>query len=295
MNEFDIIMIGNFAKDKLIIDGVEEIASGGGVYYGSVVIRRLGLKVAVITRLHPDDFPRLEELRQEGVEIFTTPADGTSGIANYYQSADMERRICKPIGYGGKYTLDEIPDFKTRMIMLSPLYAGEVDLQLLAALSKRAPVALDIQGFVRVPVEDGLEFKPWAEMAEGLKYVTYLKVDKAEAEFITGETEIESAAEKLHTLGPTEIVLTQSSGITAYVDGKFYFAPFNPRSLAGRTGRGDTCFSTYCSMRLSQDPQTACDWAGVITSLKQELPGPWRGTCQQVATILEKQKAKRIQ
>lgn len=292
MNEYDVLMIGNFAKDKLIVDGVEQTASGGGVYYGSVVIKRLGLRVAVVTRLHPDDFPRLEELRQEGIEVFATPADGTSGIANYYQSADMERRICKPIGFGGKYSLEEIPDFKTRMIMLSPLYAGEVDLQLLSALSKRAPVAMDIQGFVRVPVEDGLEFKPWAEMTEGLKYVTYLKVDKAEAEFITGETEIESAAEKLQTLGPTEIVLTQSSGITAYVDGKFYFAPFNPRSLAGRTGRGDTCFSTYCSMRLSHDPQTACDWAGVITTLKQEIPGPWRGTRQQVEKILDKQEKK---
>ena len=59
MTAFEIIMIGNFARDKLIVDGVEEIASGGGVYYGSVVIHRLGLKVGVITRLHPADFPHL--------------------------------------------------------------------------------------------------------------------------------------------------------------------------------------------------------------------------------------------
>jgi hypothetical protein len=36
MPDVDILMIGNFAKDKLIVDGVEEVASGGGVYYGSV-------------------------------------------------------------------------------------------------------------------------------------------------------------------------------------------------------------------------------------------------------------------
>ncbi len=94
MPEFDIMMIGNFAKDKLIVDGIEEIASGGGVYYGSVVIKRLGLKVAVVTRLHPDDFFRLEELKSEGIEVFATAAEGTSGIANYYKSNDMERRIC---------------------------------------------------------------------------------------------------------------------------------------------------------------------------------------------------------
>jgi len=278
MPEFDIVMIGNFAKDKLIVDGVEEIASGGGVYYGSIVVKRLGASVAVVTRLHPDDFPRLEELRSEGVEVFASQAEGTSGIANYYSSSNMETRICKPIGFGGKYNLAEIPDLKTKVIMLSPIFAGEVDLPLLQALSIRAPVGMDIQGFVRVPVENDLIFQPWVEMVEGLKCITYLKVDKAEAEFLTGLSDLHEAALKLHSLGPKEIILTQTSGVTVLADGKFHTAPFTPRSLAGRTGRGDTCFSTYIAKRLTENAETACRWAGVVTSLKQEVPGPWKGT-----------------
>ena len=286
MPEFDIVMIGNFAKDKLIVDGVEEIASGGGVYYGSVVAKRLGARVAVVTRLHPDDFPRLEELRSEGVVVFATPAQGTSGIANYYSSSNMETRICKPIGFGGKYSLAEIPELKTKVIMLTPLFAGEADLALLRALSKRAPLAMDIQGFVRVPLENDLIFQPWAEMLEGLKCITYLKVDKAEAEFLTGLSDLHAAAIQLHSLGPQEILLTQSSGVTVYADGEFHTAPFTPRSLAGRTGRGDTCFSTYITKRLSADAETACQWAGVVTSRKQEVPGPWKGTLAAVETEL---------
>lgn len=290
MKTYDVVMIGNFAVDKLIVDGVEETASGGGVYYGSVVMRRLGRSVAVITRLHTSEFPRLQELRDEGVDVFATPAEGTSGIANYYQSSDMERRICKPIGFGGAYKLEEIPDLKTRVIMLSPLYAGEVDLSLLKSLSQRAPLAMDIQGFVRVPVADGLEFQPWLEMAEGLRHVTYLKVDKAEAEYLTGETDLSLAAHKLHAMGPKEIVMTQSSGVTVFAEGWFHTAPFTPRSLAGRTGRGDTCFSTYVAMRQEADAGTACKWAGVITSLKQEVPGPWKGSRQQLMEIIEAQE-----
>jgi len=288
MPEFDIVMIGNFAKDKLIVDGVEEIASGGGVYYGSVVAKRLGVRVAVVTRLHPDDFPRLEELRSEGVEVFATQAEGTSGIANYYSSSNMETRLCKPIGFGGKYTLAEIPDLRTKVIMLTPLFAGEADLPLLSALSKRAPVALDIQGFVRVPVQNDLIFQPWMEMNEGLKCVTYLKIDKAEAEFLTGLSDLHEAVIKLHSLGPKEIVLTQTSGVTVYADGKFHTAPFTPRSLAGRTGRGDTCFSTYIAKRLRENAETACRWAAVVTSLKQEVPGPWKGTIATVETAVNK-------
>ncbi|MCJ7734451.1 MAG: PfkB family carbohydrate kinase [Anaerolineales bacterium] len=288
MSNFDILMIGNIAKDKLIVDGVEEIASGGGVYYGSVVVKRLGAKVGVITRLHPDDYQLLEELRSEGVEVFSTPADGTSGIANYYQSSNMETRICIPIGFGGKYNLDEIPDLPTRVILITPLFAGEVDLPILQALSERAPVGVDIQGFVRVPVGDELIFQPWADMAEGLKCITYLKVDKAEAEFLTGSPDLQEAALKLQSLGPKEIVITQSSGVTVLAEGKFYTAPFNARSLAGRTGRGDTCFSTYITKRLTENPETACRWAGIVTSLKQEVPGPWKGTIEIVQNELNR-------
>ncbi len=288
MPELDILMIGNFAKDKLIVDGVEEIASGGGVYYGSVVVHRLGYRVAVVTRLHPDDFPRLDELKAEGIPIYPTAADGTSGIANFYQSSDMERRITKPIGFGGAYRLEEIPDLPTRRIMLTPLYAGEVDLPLLASLSQRAPLAMDIQGFIRVPVGDGLEFRPWEQMHEGLRHVTYLKVDRAEAEFITGADTLAEAARIIHAMGPREIVMTESSGVTASVEGETFWAPFNPRSFAGRTGRGDTCFSTYIAKRLDSAPQEACRWAAEITSRKQEVPGPWKGSIEEVRANLER-------
>lgn len=287
MPEVDVLMVGNFAKDKLIVDGVEEIASGGGVYYGSVVIKRLGHSVAVATRLHPDDFPRLDELKGEGIAVYPVAAAGTSGIANYYQSSDMERRICKPIGFGGKYALSDIPDLQARVIMLSPLYAGEVDLALLTALARRAPVAMDIQGFIRVPVEDGLEFRPWPEMAAGLAQITYLKLDRAEAEFLTGARDLPSAARLLHAMGPKEIVLTESSGVTVSVEGETSWAAFHPRSLAGRTGRGDTCFCTYIAKRLDGSPEMACRWAAEVTSIKQEIPGPWKGTPEEIERALE--------
>jgi sugar/nucleoside kinase (ribokinase family) len=290
MPEFDVVMIGNFAKDKIIVDGIEEVASGGGVYFGSVVVKRLGARVMVVTRLHRDDFHRLEELREEGVEVFATPSDGTSGIANYYQSSNMETRVCHPIGFGGKYELSDIPDFATKVILLSPLFSGEVDLHFLQELSKRAPVGMDIQGFVRVPVANDLIFQPWADMAEGLKFITYLKVDKAEAEYITGLSDIHEAAIKIHSWGPKEIVITQSSGVTVYADGNFYTSPFTPKSLKGRTGRGDTCFSTYITKRLTDNAETACRWAAIVTSLKQEVPGPWRGTVLDVEQLLAQNK-----
>jgi sugar/nucleoside kinase (ribokinase family) len=286
MTECDILMIGHFAKDRLVVDGVGESASGGAVYYGSVVLRRLGIRVAVVTRLHPEDFPRLEELTREGVEVFAARAQATTGIENIYNSADMERRICKPLAFAGPIRPEDIPEVRARVRLLVPIVAGEVDLPLLKRMAAQGPVGMDVQGFVRVPEGDALVFRPWPEMAEGLRCITYLKADRAEAELLTGETDLPAAARKLAAYGPKEIVLTQSSGVTVYAEGKLYQAPFTPRSLAGRTGRGDTCFAAYVGRRLTASPEDACRWAGAVTTLKQEQPGPWRGSPVDVEALL---------
>ena len=284
--QFDVVMIGHFAKDRNVVDGQAKTESGGGVYFGSVALKRIGVHVAVVTRLHPEDFSRLEELKQEGIQVFVTPAPQTSGIENSYSSADMERRICKPLGFAGMFKPDEMPDVEAQVYMIASIIAGEVDLPLLKLLALRGLVGLDVQGFVRVREGNDLVFRHWPDMQEGLKHVTYLKVDRAEAELLTGLTDLQQAARQLASYGPREIVVTQSSGVTVYAGGRIYQAPFTPRSLAGRTGRGDTCFSTYIGKRLTASPEAACKWAAAVTTLKQEKPGPWRGTLAEAEALI---------
>ncbi len=284
--ETDILMIGHFAKDILVVDGRAEDSSGGGVYYGSIPLRHLGLNVAVVTRLHPDDFAHLETLEQAGVQLFAIPAPETSGVENIYNSADMERRVCKTLGFAGPFGPEDIPDIMPRLVLITPIIAGEVDLPLLKMLADRGPVALDVQGFVRVRDNGNLVFREWLEMAEGLSHVTYLKLDRAEAELLTGETDLRLAARHLASFGPREILITQSSGLTVFADGHLYEAPFSSSSLAGRTGRGDTCFAVYLGKRLSMPPQEACRFAAAVTSRKQEQPGPWNGNLADVEALL---------
>ena len=290
MCDVDIIMIGHFAKDRLVVDGNAKISSGGGVYYGSVALRCIGVRVAVVTRLHPDDFMRLDELKRKGVQVFATAAPETSGIENIYRSTDMERRICKPLGFAGPFQQQEMPDLSAQIYLVTPIIAGEVDLPLLKSLASRGSVGLDVQGFVRVRENNRLVFRQWPDMAEGLAQVTYLKVDRTEAEHLTGQTDLRAAARQLAAYGPREVVITQSSGVTVYAEGQLYEAPFTPRSLAGRTGRGDTCFAIYVGRRLSALPKEACRFAAAVTTLKQEQPGPWCGTPADVAALLTRAK-----
>ena len=49
-------------------------ASGGGVYFGSMVLRRMGYDVGVVTRLARADFARLEELNTAGIYVSAVEA-----------------------------------------------------------------------------------------------------------------------------------------------------------------------------------------------------------------------------
>jgi sugar/nucleoside kinase (ribokinase family) len=207
----------------------------------------------------------------------------------------MERRICHPLGFAGPIQLADIPDMAAQIYAIMPIMAGEVNLDLLKALARRGPVALDIQGFVRVRKGDDLVYETWPDPEEGLSHVTYLKVDRAEAELLTGLTDLAAAARRLAEYGPREIVLTQSSGVTVFAEGQIYQAPFTPRSLAGRTGRGDTCFATYLGKRLTTSPAEATCWAGAVTTLKQEKPGPWQGNLTEVEALMAKFPASSVE
>lgn len=285
-SDVDIVMIGHFARDRVVIDGHGQTLPGGAVYYGSVALCRLGVRVAIVTRLQPAHMSLLDELRAEGVRVFATPAPETSGIENLYDSKDMERRICKPLGFAGPFHTSELPDLSARLYVAASIMAGEIDLSFLEALAQRGPVALDVQGFVRVRENGRLVFRPWPDMEHGLALVSYLKVDRAEAELLTGETDLQAAGRRLSEYGPCEIVITESAGVTVHAEGEVYSAPFTPRSLAGRTGRGDTCFATYLGMRLTHPPDTATRVAAAITTRKQETPGPWKGSLADLEPLL---------
>ncbi len=276
----DVVVIGHFARDKLVYRGEERMSSGGSVYYGAIALRRIGLSVAVITRLRAEDFPYLDELREEGIVVFAQPAEQTSGIENIYITEDMDRRICKPLGFAGPFRAEDIPDIAAKVFLVGPIIAGEVDLALVRNLAARGRVALDVQGFVRVREGDDLVFRDWPQKEEGLAYVHTLKVDRAEAEVLTGKSDPVVAVRELAAYGPREIVLTHASGVLVHAEGREYQAPFTPRELKGRTGRGDTCFACYVGKRLTASPEEACRFAAAVTTLKLEKPGPFRGTLE---------------
>ncbi len=283
----DILMIGHVTRDRLVIRGRTETGAGGAVYYGSIPLGRLGFSTMVVTRIHPGDEDLLVDMKAAGVQVHVISSAQTSEMENVYQSDDQERRQARALRVADAYRLADVPLLQARVIIIAPLAAGEVDLALMQELTQRAPVALDVQGFVRVREGQNLVFRDWPEKRTGLTHVHYLKLDLAEGEILTGSQDPEVIVRTLAQWGPSEVVLTYPGAVMVYADGQIYRAPIAPRRQNGRTGRGDTCFATYVGCRLRMAPAEATRFAAALTSLKLENPGPWQGTRAEVLVRMD--------
>jgi len=148
---------------------------------------------------------------------------------------------------------------------------------------------VEAQGFLRKDVNGELVSDRWEQAREILPLIHYLKVDNREAATVTGETDRYKAAKILRDWGAKEVVLTHQQGVMVQIDDEVVEAPFHPRSLAGRTGRGDSCFSSYFGRRLLGDsPAQAVQFAAALTTLKLEEPGPFRGDLSDVVEMMSK-------
>ena len=277
--ESDIVIIGHVAKDIIEIEGVSKPALGGAVYYGGLAGSRMGLKVAIITRLKVEDFPILDSFEKQNIKYFAYPAKETSGIKNIYYSPNMEYRSYEPLGFAGAFKKEEIPDITTKFFVIGSIIAGEIDLELLEYLNEKydGRLGLDIQGFIRGLKDNKMQYFSLTEKekVEIISKVDYLKVDETEAKILTNLSSLPKAGKELINLGPKEVLITHKSGINLTLKDESYFFPWKNKNSIGRTGRGDTAFISYLGSRITKSPEDSLRFSAALTSLKMELIEPF--------------------
>ena len=289
----DIVILGHIAKDIIEIDGKSHDSLGGAVYYGGVAGSHMGLKITVITRLNEVDFDILNVFKKNGISYYAYPSEQTSGLKNIYSSKNMEYRDYEPLGFAGIFRKEEIPEINTKFFVIGPIIAGEVDLELLEYVKSKYPrnLCLDIQGFMRFR-EDGRVFYSTLsqkEKKQTISNINVLKLDQTEAEILTNQKTITSAAKNLIQFGAKEILITHERGISIFTLIKSFFFPWKNTSSMGRTGRGDTAFISYLGSRITKDPEQSLKFATALTSLKLEAPGPFNLPLYQVESLIKKE------
>jgi sugar/nucleoside kinase (ribokinase family) len=284
---YDLVCIGNYTKDTIISPTGIKYVDGGAINYAAHAANKLGLKVAVITRLASEDQRVIDKFISNGIDCYTTYTPSSTTMKLEYPTTDPDFRYLSVASTAGSITSQDVEHIDTKAAVIGSSFRGEVGLAVIQTLSARGVfLAADMQGFVRVLRGQNLVYEPWGEMKETLVYLDVLKSDAVEAEALTGEADIYKAAKIFSQMGPKEVVLTHKDGVLLYSGGEYFQANFYSRVLDGRSGRGDTCIGVYTAMRTFMDPWAALNWAAAVTSLKMERLGPFDRSISEVEDLI---------
>jgi sugar/nucleoside kinase (ribokinase family) len=286
-NTYDLVCIGNYTKDTIVSPSGVKYVDGGAMNYAAYAANRLGLKVAVVTRLAEEDRRVVDKFLSSGIDCYVTYTPASTCMKLEYPTNNPDIRYLSVASTAGSISSKDIENIQSKAAVIGSSLRGEVCLDVIRSLKvKGVFLGADMQGFVRVLRGQNLLYESWEDMQETLPYLNVLKSDAVEAEFLTGEADIYKAAQKYSQMGPKEIVLTHKDGLLLLSDGQFYQFGFFPQKMNGRSGRGDTCIGTYMAMRTSLNPYEAGIWAAAVTSLKMEKLGPFDRSKEDVLSLI---------
>ena len=291
---FDIAFVGHYTKDTIVYPNLTRTVDGGAYFYGANVAARMGLRVAVVTRLAREDWRAVEKLERLGVTMLAHETPQSTLLRLIYPTSNLDERTIELTSWAGPFSVDDVADVQARAYaIVASSVRGEMPTEVVETLAARgALIALDVQGFIRVLRHGALTLDEWPGKEDVLKHVTVLKTDAVEAKLLTGESDRRAAARRLAEYGPKEVLLTHNSSVMVYHDGVADEAPLEPKELKGRSGRGDTCTGAYLSRRLTAPPAEALIWAAAVTSLKLEEEGPFNRELAEVEALYEKLRAR---
>ena len=287
---FDIAFVGHYTKDTIVYPNATRVVDGGAYFYGANVAARMGLRVAVVTRLARQDWGAVEKLERLGVTMLAHATPSSTCLRLIYPTANLDERTIEQTSWAGPFTVDDVAGVQARAYaIVASSVRGEMPAEVVEALAARgAIIALDVQGFIRVLHNGALTLDDWPGKEAVLRRVTVLKTDAVEAKLLTGESDRRAAAQRLAEYGPREVLLTHSGGVLVYHDGNWHEAPLVPQEIKGRSGRGDTCTAAYLARRLTADPAEAVVWAAAVTSLKLQEEGPFHSEMAEVEALYER-------
>jgi sugar/nucleoside kinase (ribokinase family) len=289
--KYGVTFIGHMCYDEVThFQGDTITAPGSAVLCGAMVTARIGVKTAAVVRMSLDEEPINQPMKDVGVDVYVIPADCTTYSRVLHKSDNVDERDITLVRTAGLIKIEDVPEFESRFVHLAGISDSEFNMALIDGLKARGlSLSTDMQSFVRqiTPVTHEINFGDVKDKEEIISKMDRVKLDIVEARVLTGTEDLEKAALIVESWGCREIMITQSQGVLARVDGVTYYEKFSNNSVIGRTGRGDTTFAAYLAWRLEHDVATSLKFAAALVSIKMETYGPFQGTLEDVFTRIK--------
>lgn len=288
--KFDTFILGQISKDiNIDYDGKRREEFGGAVVHSGFAAANTGHRVGVLPKADTNDVNLVEVFAEaKGVTVFPVHSKTSTSIRNEYHTPDRERRTCTATSIIEPYKTSEIPDVDSEIYHVAGLMYGDLGGEIIEHVSKMGKVAVDVQCMLRYLENGSMVFHDWAEKKKYLPLITFLKTDAVEAQIMTGLDDRAEAAKVFHSWGAREIMITHNTEVIVYDGKKVYTQPLKPLNLSGRTGRGDTCFSGYITERITNNIEDSLRFSAALVSLKMGIPGPFKGTREEVLDFIKK-------
>jgi sugar/nucleoside kinase (ribokinase family) len=287
---YDVTFVGHMCYDEIIpFGGKPVVAPGSAVLCGAMVAARVGRKVAAVVKMSRQDEKILQPMKAVGVDTYLIPSAETTYSRVLHESENVDERKLTIVKTAGLIAIADVPKLNSTCVHLAGISDTEFDLALMKGLKSRGySLSADMQSFVRhvTPVTHEIQFSDVENKRDIAGMMDKLKLDVVEARILTGTEDLEKAAITVESWGCPEILITHSQGVLARVKGETHYEKFSNRSVAGRTGRGDTTFAAYLSWRLDHGVAESLKFAAALVSIKMETPGPFKGTLEDVAKRL---------
>jgi len=222
---------------------VRQITSvGGPPSYAGLVCSRFGNDVTPLTKVG-SDFPDEQAvwLARNGLVLRASDRSTTKPTTRFKITNATGTRTLTLGSRCEDLSVSQIPpDTRFNASLVSPL-AGEVSPSLLTEISARSDFTfLDPQGFVRSFDREGrVSASPLRERSI-LSKVDAIKMDRTEAEMLTGKSDPRQALEKVAAIGVRRAIVTHGADACHVLDGSRIYQVQVPKSpVIDTTGAGD--------------------------------------------------------
>jgi len=277
-----VAVLGPIAKDYIKIDGRSSVQIGGIPYYVSVALQSLGVsEVVPYVTCGPADNDWVKD-NFPGLTLRCLPAEKTLESSIEYSSADPDVRQNFIRSYDNTIEptdslIKGLEDFD--YIIFGPLFHDNIPFDLFYRLRHKNLILGNFGLFTYGEAGKFVRKNPEKLLAV-LPYLQYLFLDRSEAEFVSGQSNVAAAARFLQGKGLKNMIITEGSkGSHLFIGPKYYAIPaYPPRKLADTTGAGDTYLAAFIrALELYQDPYEQGCFAAMVATRSLEEKGAFRG------------------
>jgi len=285
---YDLTCIGHLTHDKIVTPGNTVHMAGGTSFYFSHAVKSLALNYHLVTALSSEDVAFTDELKAIGINITILPSNHTVYFENIYNSNSDDREQMV-LHEADPFSPQDLQTVQSKYLHLGPLLANDMSTELIIDLAARSTVSLDVQGYLRKVINKQVVAIDWNDKQKALPYISILKASETEAQTLTGETNMKTAAKKLFDWGAKEVIITSGSKGSLIYDGKLLHSipAYKPTVVQDATGCGDTYMAGYLYQRIKgADMYNAGTFGAAMATIKIATSGPFNDTEAAIEKII---------